>query len=304
MLEFPEHYEFRVHINPVRGGESELNLLFSGAASPHPLHRIGPAIHDYILIHTVVSGYGSFETGNRKYRISSGDTFVIFPNVLFSYEADGKQPWTYLWVAVQGRSAMKLLAAAGIGPDQPVFGGAEPGKLAVIYGSIRSSLDNYASDPLADLESGGWLRVLLGEFGRLNAGSLPPSASLVTEAEKAVEQTARWLQTQYVQPISVEQMAHSLGYHRTHLSKIFRRITGLSPMQYLLQIRMERAKELLHTGLTIEQVAASSGYPDPLYFSRQFRKATGLSPTDYRRSLSGSAGSAQNVKPGSDLQQK
>lgn len=290
MLTSSEHYDFRVYFNPMRG-DSELSPLFSGAASPHPRHRIGPAIHDYILIHSVMDGHGSFETGSRRHSIGSGDTFVIFPNMLFSYEADEKEPWTYHWVAVQGRSALKLLAAAGITPEQPVFGGAAPGKLAAIYGSIRSSLEHYASDSLADMEAAGWLRLLLAEFGRLNADRLPSTAPVPTEAEKAVEQTARWLQTQYVQPVSVERMAHSLGYHRTHLTKIFRKVTGLSPMQYLLQVRMERAKELLHSGLTIEQVAASSGYPDPLYFSRQFRKYTGQTPTEYRHALSGAGGS-------------
>ncbi|MNO02539.1 DNA-binding transcriptional regulator AraC [compost metagenome] len=53
-------------------------------------------------------------------------------------------------------------------------------------------------------------------------------------------------------------------------------------MQFLLKIRMERARLLLSEPLTVEQVAASVGFPDALYFSKQFKKWYGQAPTDYR----------------------
>ncbi|UUZ80048.1 AraC family transcriptional regulator [Paenibacillus sp. P26] len=98
-----------------------------------------------------------------------------------------------------------------------------------------------------------------------------------------MEQAIRWLTLQYYQPISIEQMAQSLGYHRTHLSKMFKQHTGLSPMNFLLKIRMERAKLLLLEPLTIEQVASSVGFSDPLYFSKQFKKWYGRSPRNTAR---------------------
>ncbi|WJH37586.1 helix-turn-helix transcriptional regulator [Paenibacillus sp. CC-CFT747] len=82
-------------------------------------------------------------------------------------------------------------------------------------------------------------------------------------------------------------MAQTLGYHRTYLSKIFKQQTGLSPMNFLLKIRMERARLLLEKPLTIEQVASSVGFSDALYFSKQFKKWYGASPSDYRQENQG-----------------
>lgn len=59
----------------------------------------------------------------------------------------------------------------------------------------------------------------------------------------------------------------------------------MSPKQYLLKVRMDKAKELLASPLTIEQVASSVGFNDALYFSKQFRKATGMPPSEYRAAL-------------------
>ncbi|MNL58409.1 Arabinose operon regulatory protein [compost metagenome] len=80
-------------------------------------------------------------------------------------------------------------------------------------------------------------------------------------------------------------MAATLGYHRAHLSKAFKQKTGLSPKQYLLKMRLDKAKSLLTGTLTIDQVASSVGFNDALYFSRQFRKFSGMSPSEYRSLL-------------------
>ncbi|MNU61026.1 HTH-type transcriptional activator RhaR [compost metagenome] len=283
-METPEHYEYRVEINPYPY-KNELNVMFVGAARPYPLHQIGPAVHDYILIHSVDQGGGRFEWEGHTYRIGQGDTFVIFPGGLFSYQSDETEPWSYRWIAIQGQNALDLLATIGITPSNPVIGGADAVNLAHIYEQAEQSLAKRSGEVLTDLEAGGWLRILLAEFARLNADKLPASARVLTESEHVVEQAVKWFRTQYMMPVSIGQLAASLGYHRTHFTKIFRQITGHSPMQYVQRIRMERAKELLHTSLTVEQVAASCGFQDPLYFSRQFKSCTGQSPTQFRDQL-------------------
>ena len=74
----PDHDYFSASINPFPT-TGELNVLFSGEGQPQCLHRIGPAIHDYYLIHTVLSGKGEFIIRDKKYNCSAGDTFIIFP---------------------------------------------------------------------------------------------------------------------------------------------------------------------------------------------------------------------------------
>jgi len=79
-------------------------------------------------------------------------------------------------------------------------------------------------------------------------------------------------------------MCDSLGYNRAYLSRVFKQETGLSPVTYLLKLRIEKSRQLLRERpeLSVEQVAASVGLTDALYFSRQFKRFCAQSPTSYR----------------------
>jgi len=278
----PEHSSYESYINPGRG-KSEITVLFSGDGRPIGGHKVGPAVHKYYLMHTVRSGSGYFEQAGKRYKCSKGDTFVIFPGELFSYEADAEEPWHYVWAAFRGHMAGASLQQLGITPDRPVVrGGEAAGRTFALYRRLLRTLRDAEWPPLADLESSGIFRLLLHELGRANKEFLPRADTHATVSERQVNQAVRWLTLQYAQPVSIEQLAKSLGYHRTHLSKIFKKQIGMSPMQFLMQIRLEQAKSLLDSHWTVEQVASSVGFADPLYFSKQFRKKYGVSPTEYR----------------------
>lgn len=277
----PEHYSFTAHVNAGRG-RSELTVLFSGEGQPFRGHRVGPAVHPYILIHTVKDGSGTFEWKGQHYKCSKGDTFVIFPGELFSYQADPEHPWQYMWVAFRGHLGEALLQELGITRDRPVVRGGSFRRTAFFYRRLLQSLQRTESPERADLESSGWLRLLLHELGAAGRESGQEHTAFANSAERQVNQAVHWLSVQYAQPVSIDQLAKSLGYHRTHLSKIFKKQMGVSPMQFLMQVRLDQAKSLLQSHLTVEQVASSVGFADPLYFSKQFRKRFGESPTQYR----------------------
>ncbi|WP_274649845.1 AraC family transcriptional regulator [Paenibacillus humicola] len=279
-----DHYQISIGSNPLPA-RGELSVLFSGEGKPYPLHRIGPVVHNYYLVHTVLSGRGTFEIDGKTYECGRGDTFFIFPDILFTYTADSDEPWQYRWIAFQGETAEGLLAGMGITPRHPVIHAADTRRLARLYRSVKLALERTEYPELADLEAGGLLRVMLKEYGMINAGRMTPQAQMpVPDIERQINQAIRMLSYQYSDRFSIEDLARKLGYHRTHLSKMFKQATGLSPMQFLLKVRMVRARELLSGSkyLSIDQVASSVGYPDALYFSKQFRKTHGISPTEYR----------------------
>jgi len=280
-----EHYSFVTYVNRAKG-PGEMTVLFSGEGRPVELHNTGPGIHDYYLIHTIVSGNGSFSLNGTHYICGAGDTFVIFPGALHQYVAAEVEPWHYVWVAFHGHRSEPLLQQLGITPERPVVRGSGTRKAFSLYRKLRRTLRDAERPALADLEAEGLLRLLLHELSLASAAQLPSAPSAESPAKRQVEQAMRWLELQHAQPISIEQLSKSLGYHRTHLSKIFKETIGLSPMQYLMQIRLERAKSLLGSRWSVEEVASSVGFADPLYFSKQFRKRFGVSPTAFRRSSS------------------
>lgn len=275
-----DHEEFTVGIN-LSPRDRSLAVLFSGEGKPYPAHKIGPAVHSYYLMHTVLSGEGVFECGGQSLVCREGDTFIIFPGVLFSYEADASQPWHYIWVAFQGEAAHDLMEDLGLTPRQPVIHKTSIRGLAGLYRRIRRSFADSNEPRLQDLEASGWLRLLLHRLGK-EGKRIPLGREDLSDIDRQVEQAIRWITLQYHQPISIEGMAQSLGYHRAHLSKAFKQRTGRSPKQYLMQVRLEQAKTLLEGTLTVEQVASAVGFKDALYFSKLFRRWAGLSPTEYR----------------------
>jgi len=274
------HYMFEVAVNsPRRHGETA--VLFWGEGRPTEGHGIGPTIHDYYLMHTVVSGYGSYTINGKRYLCGAGDTFLIFPGVLFQYAAADREPWHYIWAAFHGHRCETLLQQLGWTPDRPVMHGAGR-KTFSLYRKLRRALHRPARAAFADMEAEALLRLLLLEIARADPEA-PPAARPEHPPRQVVLQAMRWLELQYSRPISIAELSKSLGYHRTHLSKLFRQSVGLSPMQYLMQLRLERAKTLLDGRWTVEQVASAVGFSDPLHFSKQFRKRYGMSPTAYRK---------------------
>lgn len=174
----------------------------------------------------------------------------------------------------------------GITRDKPIIHLDNLIEIHKIYEHIRLSFQQSAYPRLESLEASGWLRLLVHKFGVANISSLSSqSIELPDVIDRQIDQAIRWISLQFHQQISIDHMASSLGYHRAHLSKVFKQKIGMSPKQYLLKVRMDNAKKLLGGTLTIDQISSSVGFNDALYFSKQFRKWSGMSPSEFRNHL-------------------
>lgn len=140
-----------------------------------------------------------------------------------------------------------------------------------------------ANKESAHLTSLGYLYLIVGEAADLlSSFSRLPGAE--SQVKRTVKQMIHYMASQYAHPVSIEQMCDTLGYNRAYLSRVFKQETGLSPVTYLLKLRIEKSRQLLRERpeLSVEQVAASVGLTDALYFSRQFKRFCAQSPTAYR----------------------
>ena len=87
--------------------------------------------------------------------------------------------------------------------------------------------------------------------------------------------------------VSLRELADVANLSQSRLSHLFKCQTEMSPGEYLIRLRMEKARQVLATSmLSIKQVMAMAGYYDKSHFTRHFRKAFRLSPSEYRRSVS------------------
>ncbi|NEW05702.1 AraC family transcriptional regulator [Paenibacillus sp. SYP-B3998] len=104
-----------------------------------------------------------------------------------------------------------------------------------------------------------------------------------------VAQTLRYINEHYMDPITLEQLAQVLNYSSKNLSKVFKKQTGYSLIDYVIQVRIHKAKDLLkRTDSTIQEIAESIGYSDRLYFTRIFKKHAGVSPGSFKEIVQGS----------------
>lgn len=100
----------------------------------------------------------------------------------------------------------------------------------------------------------------------------------------AVEQLLQYIEQNLTAPLDNATLAALVGYHPNHVTRLFQEYLHMSPQQYLLTLRIARAKTLIsETDLPFSEVARRSGFVDYPYFSSYFKKKTGLSPAQFRR---------------------
>ena len=110
------------------------------------------------------------------------------------------------------------------------------------------------------------------------------SASDRTDGSLYVRKAMEFIQSNYANPIRITDIADYVCINRSYLYSLFRKELHMSPQEYLSNYRLTRAAELLIvTDLSVESVAFSCGYSDPLVFSKAFKLRNGITPSRYRQ---------------------
>jgi two-component system response regulator YesN len=100
--------------------------------------------------------------------------------------------------------------------------------------------------------------------------------------QKMVNMVKDYIKQKYTKDIGLNEVADYIGFSPFYLSKWFKKLEGMSFKDYLIQIRIEKAKHLIReTRKTIQEVAYEVGYTDPSYFSKAFKKVVGISPKEF-----------------------
>lgn len=262
------------------GHGGELYMTCCGCSRTEPLHHFGPALKPHYLIHYVLSGKGIFRLEGKEYPLEAGYGFLIGPGQMSFYQADEKEPWTYIWVGFAGSRAEEYAGGLGLSSRHPVFRSENSDEL---YGIVRDMMDHNTSGTANEWRRNGFLQIFLSVV----AQSVPVSKQ--EDADKAnqyVRRAVEFIRRNYCNPIRVTDVADYVCVNRSYLYTLFENSLGMSPQQFLATCRLTRAAELLKIpDLPVESIAFSCGYQDPLAFTRAFRQKNGLSPSAYRKQL-------------------
>jgi two-component system response regulator YesN len=131
-------------------------------------------------------------------------------------------------------------------------------------------------------------RDLVAASARRDAAALVDLATRPRPASRVIRAALDYVHAYYRSPISLEEVAEAAAASPGHLSREFSQELGVSFVEYLTRLRLGRAKSALLEGkLSVKEIAVDSGYSDPNYFSRIFRRYEGMSPSEYAQSAGG-----------------
>lgn len=113
------------------------------------------------------------------------------------------------------------------------------------------------------------------------------NGNIIEDPTVSMKEIEDYIKKHYVENITVEQLAKKFHFHRSYLTRVFKKHAGESPINYLTQVRLEKAIELMkeREDLDIQSISNMVGYEDSHYFSRVFKNKLGKSPSEYRREV-------------------
>ena len=250
--------------------------IASGEEQCAPLHSWGAGVRSHYLIHYVISGKGVFYCGTNKFHLKEGQIFVVFPDTIVKYVADESDPWHYIWVNFYGEESKNILQSIDISLKSPVK---KVGNGTDLVEVLRRMPPVRTADISENLKFSGQLY----EFMSL---LVKDGSRAETKESDYFETATRYIRANYHEQITVESIAGYVGISRKYLYAIFKSALGISPKDYIINYRIEKAKEFLRNeSLSVGSIAYSVGYDDSLNFSKMFKSKTGMSPREYRNAL-------------------
>lgn len=247
--------------------------------------------HDYLEVAYVLSGEGRYRIEDSVYPVQEGDLLIINPGVRHQALCcpEAEVPATEFFV---GFSDIRI---AGCQDNFLPL----PGGQYILHtaGELRQRLLKICSAMEAEnavrrqgryfmLKSYLVQLLLLIIREQCEPMERPKGYAFESANRKyVVEQIIDYIEDHYSEKISLDQIAENMYLSPFYVSRIFKSETGNAPIRHLINIRLEKAKELLEGGYegSIQEVAAQVGYDDAYHFSKLFKKRYGISPSQARQ---------------------
>lgn len=235
---------------------------------------------DYQLLY-MASGKGYFHFKEKDVVVTAGQMVIYRPREIQQYEYFGTDQTEVYWVHFTGSDVKDILRRHGITDDTKVF-----------YVGTSLQYHNLFKQMILELQmcKADYQEMLTHQLSELliliHRQLSTTLKSRPHYLEKEVEQSLQFFSENYNKEINIAEYAASQNLSTCWFIRTFKNVTGTTPMQYILSLRIANAQSLLETtDYNITEISNIVGYDNPLYFSRLFKKQKGVSPSDYRKQV-------------------
>ena len=254
--------------------QNELRILHAEQEHVRTGRPCGPVIRSVYIIECCTGGEGTITINGKVFPFRAGACYALLPGDAVIHTTNPETHRYGYWCALDGLFLGSLLQQAGITSETPFF---RPELFETIRDHLAQLVDLWhCRDAGATFRQIGCVHQLLGSV----LEHIPS-----TESVSLMDRAIGYMQTNFPEAISVDAIARQVGLDRCYFSALFKQKTGLSPHQYLILLRLQKAAQLLEQPeLSISDAADLVGL-EPHNFARQFKREMGHTPQEYRRNL-------------------
>ena len=242
-----------------------------------------PHCHNHIEIAYILSGKALFNIDKKQYEVKEGDLIIINPNEIHNgLVLEPENPSLEFFIGFKDFKYKNM-------ENNTLFKNEFPVITSSFY--TRKYLKNLIEAILyenSQNQEGKYfmLKTYLIQFILLVIREKDKEKNVnETAKSKVSKEISEYFHNHFSEKISLEQIAKNMYLSPFYISKIFKEEVGDTPINYLIKIRLEHAKELLlsHSNLSIKEIASIVGYDDAYYFSKIFKKYYGYSPAEFKK---------------------
>lgn len=248
--------------------------------------------HDFIEVAFLLSGSGQYRVDGNIYPVREGDLLILNPGMQHqAIVTDLTHPMVEFFVGFHDFCIPGLPAGFLQEPGQHPVISTEGDLKQRLYRLVASmDVENASAFPGRYIMMKSYLLQMITLILRSRVDEAASQAKYIfdsTSKKYLVEQMIQYFEEHYNEKISLDRIAENMYLSPFYLSKVFKSETGSTPIRHLIDIRLEKARELLGESgeMSIREVALAVGYEDAYHFSKLFKKKYGVAPSSVRKGV-------------------